>query len=400
MAKLTRTAVRTNDTPHRAVIMAHYVDERTMPIHKFLTAVAVTIALAGCSDAGVLPSTAAHPLLLAGMDASQGRADEVARALAMAMQRQDVRVQVRNAMRHSRVTEHKLVLQEFVATPAGAHVLRIAAQQSGMSIDALSARIESLPVMDFYLPVRDHRASWRGGAEVLVGATLSPKQPVLTAYTPAGATVSLDARDGVPAQPVFVLHPAQRKSLRFDPQPDGPGDVIQDFGDGELSGTVQPAVGDGDMQIAGCSIYARECLPDFGIGGGGTGAPVDTTFVRELWINYTDAFGWAGSSEVELRTKYYSGGVVVESVTARFEGVLNNKWYEPNKILMHRRPREGGTDYFRIRIVETDVLDSDDKGTRNFYYTDNEERRSIVDDGAYLETQSVTTIKLGWQPKY
>lgn len=372
-------------------------------IRRSLVIVAVAAALAGCADAGVLGTPAgAEPGLLAGAGAGpEAGARQVARALALAMQRQDVRVQVRNAMRQSRVTEHKLVLQEFIGTPAGRNLLRVAAQQSGLTVDALAARIAALPEMDFYAPLRVHRATWRGGAEVLIGATLAPKEPVLTAYTTGGEAVTMDARDGVPARPVLVLHPAERKSLRFAPQSDSPGDVIQDFGDGELSGTVQPVPGDGDMQITGCSIYARECLPDFEVGGGGSGgAPADTTFVRELWINYTDAFGWAGDSEVELRTKYYSGGVVVEELTVRFEGVADNQWYTPNKILMHRRLREGGTDYFRIRIVETDQFDSDDKGTRNFYHTDNEERRSIIDNGSFVETQSVTTITLGWQPKF
>lgn len=363
----------------------------------------VIAALAGCSDASVfLAPVGAEPRLLTGAGADPGAAaGEVARALALGMQRQDVRVQVRNAMRQSRVTEHKLVLQEFVGTPAGRHLLRVAALESGLTVDALAGRIAALPAMDFYAPLRVHRATWRGGAEVLVGATLSPKTPMLTAYTTGGDAVTMDARDGVPARPVLVLHPAQRKSPRFAPQPDAPGDVIQEFGDGELSGTLLPAPGDGDMQVTGCSIYARECEPDFEFGGGGTGgAPADTAFVRELWINYTDGFGWAGSAEVELRTKYYSGGAVVQEVTARFEGIAPAQWYSPNKVLMHRRLREGSADYFRIRVVETDEFDSDDKGTRNFYYADNGERRSIVDNGSFVETQSVTTITLGWQPTF
>jgi hypothetical protein len=352
-------------------------------------------ALAGCSDSYTPTAPRPDGVRAAFAESSlDANAQDIAHAIARAMNRQDVRIQIRNAFRASRVTEHKLVLQEFVHTPAGRHLVRAAAEASGTTPAAFEARIAALPELDFYLPFRAHRASWRGTGDILVGATFTPKEPVLLTYGTDGTATALDSREGIPSRPMIVLHPAEQKSLRFHPQPDTRGDVVQDFRDGELSGSVDQGE---DMTTLDCDPYARTC---FSVGGGGTTAPADTTLVKDLWINYTDGFGWAGSNEVELRTTFYRNGAVIASKTARFEGISNNTWYHPNALLIYQRPIEGSADYFRIRVVETDNFDSDDKGTRNFYTTDNGERRSVIDNGSSLETQSVTTIMLGWTPRW
>lgn len=351
--------------------------------------------LVGCSDAYTPTAAGPDGTRPAFAESSpDATAQEVAHAIALAMSRQDVRVQVRNAFRASRVTEHKLVLQEFVHTPGGRHLVRAAAEATGTTPAALEARIATLPELDFYLPFLEHRTSWRGTGDVLVGATLSPEEPVLLTYGTDGTAMALDSRVGIPSRPVIVLHPAEPKSLRLHPQPDTRGEVIQDFTDGELSVSVDPGE---EMTTLDCDPYARTC---FDVGGGGGSTSADTTLVKDLWVNYTDGFGWAGSNEVELRTTFYRNGAVIASRTARFEGIANSTWYYPNVLLIHQRPIEGSSDYFRIRVVETDTFDSDDKGTRNFYTTDNGERRSVIDDGSTLETQSVTTIKLGWTPRW
>jgi hypothetical protein len=142
-------------------------------------------------------------------------------------------------MRASRVTEHKLVLQEFVNTPAGRTLLRAAADATGRSSDALAARIAVLPPLDFYAPFREHRRAWRAGPELLVGAIRDKADSTLVGHAPNGTRTVLNAKGGVPAITLFVLTPAERKSERIDAQPDGPGDVIQDANDGERSGTFE-----------------------------------------------------------------------------------------------------------------------------------------------------------------
>lgn len=292
-------------------------------------------------------------------------------------------------MRASRVTEHKLVLQEFVRTPAGQHMLRAAAAASGTTVSGLAGQIAELPAMDFYAPFREHRASWRGSTDVVVAATLDENAVNVLAYGTDGARVALDARDGVPGRPLLLLHPAERKSPRFNPQPDTPGDVIQDFGDGESSGTI-------NINCTGCEVDHNPGESSGG-GGGGSTAPADTAWVEDLWVSNRDGFG---ANEIELRTRFFRNGIEIASRTARFEGIQPEIWYHPHALLMHQRPQEGSGDYFRVRVVETDAFDSDDYGTRNFYATDNNQRRSIVDDGSWFEIQMTTTIKLSWTPRY
>lgn len=100
-------------------------------------------------------------------------ADLVAGAFAAAMSEGTIRFLVRDAMRASLLTEHKLVLQEFVATPAGRTLVNAGAMAIGVTGDSLGRVIASLPPMDFYVPGAAHRKSWRGDGQVLVAAALA-----------------------------------------------------------------------------------------------------------------------------------------------------------------------------------------------------------------------------------
>lgn len=97
-------------------------------------------------------------------------AQKLARVFAAAMREPEVRVHVRNAMRASPYNEHKLVLQEFARTASGRILVKNASQVSGVSAAEIDAWIASLPDMDFYAPFREQRLTWRGSADVAVGA--------------------------------------------------------------------------------------------------------------------------------------------------------------------------------------------------------------------------------------
>lgn len=195
------------------------------------------LSLVGCdgtSDSIVSPGTP----ITAESNASTSRTEKVARAFALAMRREDIRAQVRNALRASPWTEHKLLLQSFVTTPAGRHLVRAAAEAAGTEPAQIQALVAELPLMDFYVPIRGHRLSWRGTADVSVAATLLHDPEVLTGYRTDGSATIYDLRNGPPTEALLVMHPAERKSRRIRPQADRPGLVIQDADDGELSGTL------------------------------------------------------------------------------------------------------------------------------------------------------------------
>lgn len=125
-----------------------------------------------------------------------------------------VRAMLLAAMRESRWNEHKLVFQEFAATPEGQQLVRVAATSSGVQPSMVEAWIAQLPSLDFYVPVREQRARWDGADNVVVGLNLDVDDPTLTGYTPRGEVVRLDRRNGIPVPVVFLLHPAEPKYVR------------------------------------------------------------------------------------------------------------------------------------------------------------------------------------------
>lgn len=365
---------------------------------RFVAVLAAASLAAACADAGPLtPPAARHPAASRSVAPAELEAREVGRAIALAMARQDVRVQVRDAMRRSPVTEHKLVLQEFIRSRAGEHVLRAAAAATGQRAEALAARIDALPAMDFYAPFREHRISWRANADVLVGVTMDPDRLELEAFSPAGASVALDARDGVPAKALLILHPAERKGLRENPQPDVAGDVIQEFVDGESSGRWIAGVDGGMATTASCDPYARTC---FDVGGGGGTSSSDTTFIDFIELDHWGD-GW-GSVELELRATYYrSSGEQLATGSMRREGLYSNTPYYIHDKLILREIPEGSGDYINVRVIELDAFFNDDQGNRNYTFGEKAQIIGIWTGDTYwvgdIQRKVWTRLELDWR---
>lgn len=67
------------------------------------------------------------------MRATPAAAQLVARALAAGMRYPAIRAHVRDALRSSRVNEHKVVLQDLITTPGGQRMLEAAAARVGVT---------------------------------------------------------------------------------------------------------------------------------------------------------------------------------------------------------------------------------------------------------------------------
>ena len=172
---------------------------------------AAVALLAACSDV-TDPATAPSPVVRQLADASPAQqAQVVARGIAAALERPNLRAQLRNDMRDSRWTEHKLVLQDYVATPHGADLVTAAARELGVTPAALGATIAALPRLDFYLPFRPNRLAWRGSPDLLVAAAFEKMAPTIDAFDTRGATHTLRLADGAPARPLILLGPAEPK---------------------------------------------------------------------------------------------------------------------------------------------------------------------------------------------
>src|SRR3954467_215935 len=89
---------------------------------KNLTAVlAVCVIVTGCSTDSVTGNPKSpSPSIQVAQTPQELSADLVARGFAAAMSDPSLRLAVRDAMRGSLLTEHKLGLQEFLQTPSGA----------------------------------------------------------------------------------------------------------------------------------------------------------------------------------------------------------------------------------------------------------------------------------------
>lgn len=187
---------------------------REWPLVKLAAIFCVAILGTGCladpagpslsASNGTLPSEAHVPGAV--------EADFVARALALAMNDLGIRVLVRDAMRGSAVTEHKLVLQEFAVSEAGRTVVDAAARAVGIPSDSLQRIIASIPPSDFYVPNAEHRMRWRGEGNAFVAAAFAHDLTNVTATRSDGSRRLLRPADRASVSVVFHLQPAERKS--------------------------------------------------------------------------------------------------------------------------------------------------------------------------------------------
>lgn len=276
-------------------------------------------------------------------------------------------------MRASPLTEHKLVLQEFITTPAGELVLRASASQSGISADELRSMISSLPPLDFYMPGRTHRRAWRGEVQVGVAIVLDRNYGVVFTHESDGRVIGR-ALSSAPkeAGPRFLLHPAERKSRRISPQFIMGGQAIEDADDGQLSGSIVDYLKDGGVRVTDLAdIYGLKpgffeetgCDPETAIepcanesvGGGGTIAG-DTTYLRDFVIlGVCDYWDCGQGNEFEWHTYFSadSGATWTNRRDIRLEGIPSEYAATVNIPALLRKPRT-----LREMII-TDVVETD-----------------------------------------
>lgn len=287
----------------------------------------------------------------------------------MGMSRAEVRAGIRNAMRQSPYTEHKLVLQEWAATPAGARTIDAIARAAGVDATGVAQLIQRVPAMDFYLAFRQHRLNWRSTADVVVVATLDPDEPEVTGYDTRGEPRAYRRADGVPQGAMLMMHPAERKGLRMNRQPEGGGDVVQDPTDGELSSATM------SLEEDPCaSPWAIDCPPPGGGGGGGGGTP-NGTYMEGFWFTQEADTEW-GDEELEFRATLKNsgcGGCTEATHTLRYEGINAGgdyaKYWDKFNAFFPLRITSSSR-WMEVRLYETDTFADDSFGERTWMYND------------------------------
>jgi hypothetical protein len=336
------------------------------------------LAAQGCSDSGQLLAPSRETAKVNAERASAPAAGDVlASAIAGAMRSPEIRTAIRDEMRASPFTEHKLGLQEFLSTPVGRRLTSEAARASGRSIQSIEGLIASLPAADLYFPAEYHRLTWKGTSDVMVAAMITSVVPKL-AYRPNGRSISLDFGKAPQAYPALLLiQYAEPKDRRVSPQKNVPGGTIQDRGDGTIGGLVPVRLSDGRVQMkeladiatmdaSGHLVHTDQTCQEScgGGGGGGGGTPTPATYLsRFQTVNVYDGTQWE-TNEFEWRAVFKNdatGEVRILTTTPRITGIAPNTIITPNLMIADRTPDAFG-DYVSVPIYETDV-GTDDRYT-------------------------------------
>lgn len=320
-------------------------------------------------------------------------ADRIARALALAMKDATIRTAVRDAMRASPITEHKLRFQEFVQTPTGQGLLGLGAERIGISLQALQEIVAQLPPLDFYVPVQSQRRSWRGEATVRVGYFLDHDARNARAYDTNGIAVGLHDNLGVAGNATFVLAVAERTSRRIHSQLMVPNLVIEDADDGTLSGSVVDYLPDGTTRVTELAdLYVEgptTIRGSFALSRSGALAtilaptapkyiipcdepgglpcepppysPPDTTFLQDVVIlGVCDNYECAEGNEFEWHT-YFSintGSTWTDRRDVRIEGINSSADLRFHIPALFRKLRSND-ERIQSDVVETDIWSDD-----------------------------------------
>lgn len=370
---------------------------------------ALVLATSYCSDRA--PTAPPNEIRFSGVAPGTVALQTISRGIALALRDSATRAGVFAAWRASAYTDHKLVLQVFCATPEGHLLLASLAAQLHVTELEAGELLRTISPLDFYVPFREHRTTWRGGSDVVVAATTDRhRSPSLTGFDSEGRPVLLRRSDGVPAMPLILLHPAEPKSHRVDPQSDLPGIAIQDEDDGEVSGVVTTFLPNGDSVVReladilpgrrgdgmrgvveiddgmAAPTHLEECGDS--CGGGGSWTPTDTTYIHAFFINYEDDSEW-GNHEVEfwawLHYNQIYGGDPNAFAKYRRDGIQN--CYPYGADCVYTQTNEPGVPLFigpRLRFTQ-DYMSLELKDVQTFNYT--------TDRG-----QNIWYVNQGWKP--
>jgi hypothetical protein len=220
-----------------------------------------------------------------------------ARAIALAMAEPQIRQQILGDMRESPFSEHKLVLQDYFATTAGARVLD-AIQRAGIDSDRLRSALQDAHRIQFYVLSTEQRSSWTGTGGVMVVPHLTRDLSTI-GFQPTGEAASIDLAKGTMpggvsalfvlqwAEPMFHRWSGPTKATETIQEPGesqlGSGRVVRDASGQVISttddtpfGSSRPAASAAFDEPAG--TYLTRLSNDNGVGDGASGDHLEFEF--------------------------------------------------------------------------------------------------------------------------
>lgn len=340
-------------------------------IKQFL--IAAALALAACDEAArpVAPVGEHEPPTIAQSDHGL---PQLARATARALGSAAVRNNILADMRASTAVEHRLLLADYLRSPAGTGLLAGSAAALEIDQNEFLARVEEVSgdaELAIAVPLREHRLRWRGTARVGVAGAWDTDELDLIVHEPDGgrrrvATVSaLEEYDAI-----FLIRPRESWGTRIDRQADVPGPVIQDPDDGEeaLVWTYEAGDGTAPVSVDFGKYDSEEALNEALADAGGVlhdGNSEVAGHPWSRWLTYSPimlhgfelhhATEWPGSEEIEITVWYRNSRGASPRGTFRRTGVRANgrrNLRRPEEMLPVS-PKRGGYPFY-VTVMETD----------------------------------------------
>src|SRR5437870_7627313 len=161
-----------------------------------VAALTLAVGALACSDRppGTAPAEGGPDVI-----ATATKPELLARSLALALGDPAFRAHVKDELDRSPFREHKLSFQRFLAAERG-HALAAMAQRTGVATADLGRAAEGAIPLEMYLPVPEHRRTWKGDANVLVATAVADHDPPV-AFDVQGNRLVLDP-ERPPATPV------------------------------------------------------------------------------------------------------------------------------------------------------------------------------------------------------
>jgi hypothetical protein len=241
---------------------------------KYPAILCVAALAAACSDgqpAPTLPAAGLDAAMSASAKSEQETLNQIARAVALALQDQGLRQRIKNDMRNSPYEEHKIDFRGYLHGQSGGILLAKMTKETGQSREELLALVGRVRPLEMYFPVKAHREGWTGGAELQVLGHLTASGDPTAAFSLTGASVPVPGKVA-PATPTLVI--VQRESDFSEPLDLARVKNVRDKG-GQSIGTYMYCQ-DEQLQSVG-SEDSISCGGDIGGGGGGYTPPPPTS---------------------------------------------------------------------------------------------------------------------------
>ena len=196
---------------------------------------------------------------------------KLARLVAISLNNEPARQQLKRDMRAAPFREHKLELAAYLRSKGGQTLLSRMAAANNSDESGVFATLAAIRPLEFYMPVQAQREKWTGKSDVLVASQLE-ESTSLVAFDESGTQVAVDLKVA-PNQPTLSIVPIE---TRFDQPMDPKKSRNRRDENGEAIGTLEP------FELTQSNFVA--CDATCGGGGGGGGG---TTIPPGIYLEFS-----------------------------------------------------------------------------------------------------------------